>query len=457
MAVAQPVRLHHLGRRSYVSQSGLASILKDLRESIDLQVPTARSSIKRSRDADPTAPRANTIYGPILRSMPVQLEEPSEDYSLNYAHPASMLAHCIHSCPAFGNRFLDLLTDTGCSPLAKWRVIVYCDEVSPGNALKHNNARKLQAIYWTVVEVGYAHLMTEYCWFTLATIRSSVVKRINGGLSCLMKLLLKTFYDDASNFNTGIILSVGDRRSILFAKLAILIADMDAIRSVWAIKGTSGTLGCLCCQNVVQFASQLHLFDASNSLVSAAETDTTKFKLKTDDSIAASAAHLMAQRDVLTQVQFKRLQQAFGINLCIEGLLLANIDGMRPISSTMFDYMHIYAVNGLFQLEAGLILQLIHADGITHHHVHAFVVSFVWPARVGGRSNPARNAFEKRTSIAGELKCSASEALSIFPVFRLFLMTMVMPTATDKVKQACESYFRLCAVLELLLGVPHGT
>jgi hypothetical protein len=42
-----------------------------------------------------------------------------------------------------------------------WTIILYNDEITPGNALKHHNQRKVQAYYWSFREFGMEALTSE--------------------------------------------------------------------------------------------------------------------------------------------------------------------------------------------------------------------------------------------------------------------------------------------------------
>jgi hypothetical protein len=72
--------LAKLGRKHFVSQSGLAAVLKDLQEAglLTDSIPSSRSSIKRSREDE----FANeTAYGHILRTMDIVTNDASGNAS----------------------------------------------------------------------------------------------------------------------------------------------------------------------------------------------------------------------------------------------------------------------------------------------------------------------------------------------------------------------------------------
>ena len=130
-----------------------------------------------------------------------------------------------------------------------------------------------------------------------------------------------------------------------------------------------------------------------------------------------------------------------------------------PLRWAMYDWMHVYIVGGIFNNEVGMLLGMLQTSmRLSHVQIHEFVSSFKWPQRLDSRAS-GRNVFQKRSKDAKHepLKCSASEALSVFSVFRHFLLVEVMPRACAHVKAACTSYISLCDVLEQLLRIPRGT
>jgi hypothetical protein len=48
-----------------------------------------------------------------------------------------------------------------------WQLIIYTDEVTPGNPLATNNKRKFHAVYWSFLELGMNALCREEAWFCI--------------------------------------------------------------------------------------------------------------------------------------------------------------------------------------------------------------------------------------------------------------------------------------------------
>ena len=96
---------------------------------------------------------------------------------------------------------------------------------------------------------------------------------------------------------------------------------------------------------------------------------------------------------------------------------------------------------------------------VTFPMVYDYVKTYCWPSRVGGSGGSAAECVSaKRTQTRKngmiKFKCSASEALSFYPVFAFFLGQVVMAVGLEPA--ACASFMALCDVLDLLAAIPHG-
>ena len=85
------------------------------------------------------------------------------------------------------------------------RVIIYSDEVTPGQQILGND-RKCQNIYWTLKNFGNHRLASEDLWFTVASLRTSECRKLEGGMSQVYKQVLKLFFGDplATTFVRGL-------------------------------------------------------------------------------------------------------------------------------------------------------------------------------------------------------------------------------------------------------------
>ena len=111
-----------------------------------------------------------------------------------------------------------------------------------------------------------------------------------------------------------------------------------------------------------------------------------------------------------------------------------------------------YLVAGIFNVQCGLLLERLHHAGLRLADVAASTQQFTYPARLrGGQSGSQVLARRdsKTCPLGDDLKCTASEGLSLYPVLRLILMMQVF---TCKATQdAVRCFFALCEVLDMLV------
>ena len=139
----------------FASQAALGAIMSlSARE----ELPVAnRNAIRHSRDQ---AVAAVTEYGPIHKVVKVQSTD-GEGIDLEVQNPQAMFAHMIKHNPSFARRVEAAYARKPPSAQAPWTIIVYGDEILPGNALAHTTNRKCWGIYWSLMELGPSTLTNE--------------------------------------------------------------------------------------------------------------------------------------------------------------------------------------------------------------------------------------------------------------------------------------------------------
>ena len=225
-----------------------------------------------------------------------------------------------------------------------WEFIFYCDEVTPGNPLKATNLRKVWSIYWGIKELDSDCLASEWGWNTLCVLRTGRLKAVS--LTVLAARLMDLFKE----FESGIRLPLAGG-IIIVGELKLCISDEAALKALVECKGASGTLPCMLCSNVVSRNSEL---DAAGLIPHSAQS-LRDVVLHTDESIQSIVTHLATQKALLTKKAFSELERNIGFNYVPNGVLDLNV---FKVSGIQFDWCHCYMVQGIFQLEAGLLMNL---------------------------------------------------------------------------------------------------
>ena len=301
--------------------------------------------------------------------------------------------------------------------------------------------------------MGAAALGVETHWFILAVARSNLVKRLPGGMSEYCKIALRLFYQpyDARN---GI--HIAPCEIVIFSQLSILLGDEGALKEMIEMKGAAGPKLCPLCQNILDHKSDLLQMDTSGFFIPSTTLDLSLIKFETNESVQKTLRYLQENKDSVSAERFGRMQQYTGFNLTESGLLLDPLLDLKPCNVLMFDWMHCYISSGIWQLEVGLLLEQLKTCNIKQDRLHTMLQEFVFPKSISSKSMTGQNIFYKKKE--GEsVKCSASEALSIYSVLRFVMIRLKNSGEISAIEPAVQSYLNLCRVLDLLANVKKQT
>ena len=132
----------------HMTQASLSAVLVALKHE-PLPDCARRADIRESRDM---LVKQMTTYGPLHQIVDIPMGPGKTPLKLEVQHPFAMLSQTCKQSASFSNLIERAYTQNRCTPQEPWNLVVYNDEVSPGNQLKAVNERKLQAVYWTLHE-----------------------------------------------------------------------------------------------------------------------------------------------------------------------------------------------------------------------------------------------------------------------------------------------------------------
>ena len=233
----------------YATQSALSAILEHVRDNGLPSDFLSRRTLNRARDAIATQ---RTPYGDLVKTIELQRIVPFKPIKFDVACPSSLL-HLAGQTKQFGRLMQDALQRDPPSPARPWGLIAYCDEITPGQAMKSENLRTTQSVYYSFLNLGNAVLAKEDAWMTFGTLQASDVAKVRGGMSAVMSELLKMLFT-GSTFTldrVGVLMQYGEMSRRLYASFQCLLCDESALHQVWQHKGASGVKLCVECMNMV--------------------------------------------------------------------------------------------------------------------------------------------------------------------------------------------------------------
>eukprot|EP00438_Fugacium_kawagutii_P023845 Skav212952 [mRNA] locus=scaffold5129:11069:13197:+ [translate_table: standard] len=115
------------------------------------------------------------------------------------------------------------------------------------------------------------------------------------------------------------------------------------------------------------------------------------------------------------------LKSMWGVKGASDGMLFDPSVPLKPVEHTMYDWLHIYLVHGVFQVHVNLLLSNLQSIGHSHSHVVTFFKTFTAPKEQASNFKGAVSTFEKAKS-KDSWRPAASEVLCLYPLLRLFVL-----------------------------------
>lgn len=382
-----------------MSASALTTLIEEIRKE-GLPDPVSRADVKLARES---VVKTQTPLGTLHQSTELTCIDGST-YTMEICDPLAMWWHVLRMDTAFSRFVEQRMQEQPPDVHTPWSLIMYSDEVVPGNPLESGNLRKVQTVYYSFKELGPLALMCETSWFVITVIRSDIVSKIRDGMSQVMAALLRhvasRWCDCGLPFEFG---GSSVRHVRMFVRLRILVQDEKAHKQSYEVKGASGTKPCLLCRNVVSARSDVAQF-ATGNIVDICEHDVSKLVLHTDGTMRAAARHLATVARTANKATLELNEQAYGINYCPYGLLFDSAlePYLMPVSVFMSDWMHVFVVGGCFNYHMRNLLRDLHglrpAFDVSRQ-LGDYVEAWNLPGKFGRRSlkgetHPVRRIFD---------------------------------------------------------------
>ena len=120
-------------------------------------------------------------------------------------------------------------------------MILYMDELCPGNPFRPEKGRKLQGIYWCILEWPDWILRRSAMWPVLGVILSSTVEKMPGGISGFYaKILEICFIDGERTMLNGVKLVCNGEAFRVTFQYGGLLADEDCLQKGTLLQRCSG-------------------------------------------------------------------------------------------------------------------------------------------------------------------------------------------------------------------------
>lgn len=329
-------------------------------------------------------------------------------FSWGILHPAGLFQHYSRCSKAYQ----DMVKKARERYPGKWHLILYEDEIQPGNAFL--GKRKVHAWYFSFREFDQ-QLSDENAWLSFAVLQSCIVANVRGAFSCVSKLVHQSLFTlKAPNFASGV--AVLCPEPYLVQVDLEDLQDADALKYKWDIKGHGGLKPCMHCSNCFMKGHSATEAHANFVDITDLVWDRVKNSQATDQEIWDAQDELLGLLDVRGGSETrKKLETFYGQNTNKDGLLACK--ELRPWvkpSRSSYDPMHCLFSNGIADLEVTLLCDALEKLKFDFRKIEAFV-NIGW--------SPAKKLQFSSDGVKG----MASECLRAVALLRHFLVKLVKP------------------------------
>lgn len=313
--------------------------------------------------------------------------------------------------------------------------LVYIDEVTPGNVIAPDNARKSYLLYFTWLPL--AHLRQDVFWFTVSVIRHDELQQLQHGLPQYVSHVLSFMKDSVFDVCRM-------KQSCLITNELYLVADEGALKLATDGKGASGMRPCLKC-DVVSKARQ-----GLDGFVSICEDDHTKFELSTDEYVL-EIMQFLGELSAGPQSRLREYQTTAGFNYnCAVWFLQEDLRQLLPWQNITYDSMHCYFSNGICCQEIGYFYTACLASHVVSRQDFLNFVNRWWLPCFGSTRSAGlkRLVNEKLLKANSDYRGDASQTIELCSLMGHFAETCCHH---DVLQAEVKSFLALVDVVNLVL------
>ena len=393
------------------TKTSAVQILMQLQSNGLLDGDAAATALKKDLQTA-TEMHANTMtpYGTVVQE--IQLDAPKLP-KWEICHPYAFLWHLTVISAGF-QKIMHDITAAGTRTL---RLIIYADELTPGNPYRPEKSRTLMCIYWAIVDWPSWMLSRTFAWPCFSILRSTIIHSLPGGMSYLARVILRIFFPvSGDSMDSGILIQSPSGPFIVKCKFVGWLADLVGHKEITEWKGHGGKICCLTCHNLQnEFRGT-----SDDGTIGLDCYDTDLFDVRSDADMYEIIDHMIEEKKTMQIGEFKKLQIDLGINYLPNGLLFDTTmrDIYYPTSHAIRDWQHTLCQDGVANLIIAMVMAWLKEYGFPHAHVRSFMMSCQLPSKYG---KPHENWLSDARLLGLALTSFSSIVLNLLPILFLYL------------------------------------
>ena len=451
LALPESKRLSSLQGIGHHTKASTVSMLMELQKTGALDGEDSKRSLRQKvQTATEEHSKAMTPYGSVVQKMKLGTEK-LEDWDI--CHPFAYLWYLT----TISVQFATVMETCGRAgrPL---RLVLYMDEMVPGNPFRADKGRTLMCIYWAFVDWP-AHMLTRtFAWPCFSILRATVMNSLSGGASYLARLIMRIFFPESGDsLSTGVILKgTGTNPDYMITGVfAGWLCDLDGHKKVTQWKGWSGHMCCPDCSNLRKDAVGV----SADGIIGLDCADPTLFRRRSNEDVFAIVDDLVARNGTMSKTAFENLQTIVGFNLVPNGLLLDMQlrTVYKPINHTIRDWQHTLVGDGVVNTLIAQVIRVIGERGFSLDHLRTFMSIANLPSKYGKAD--VNWLKDSRAKNKQSVSSFSSNTLNMLPIIFLFVEKFC------KADPVLADVVRCVFLLHMIVGVlstgpddaPHHT
>ena len=274
---------------------------------------------------------------------------------------------------------------------ARLSLMCYSDECTPGNVLAPITSRKIDNFYVSCLQFGW-NMMEENAWIHVASILSSKMKEVDGGLSCIQRLLLENWLEEEDSVIDGFTLLTPHGPVFVQFVFEPNCWDEKEMKEVWHVMGSGGKKPCMFCTNVL-YKRQRHL---PLGFVDITESDSSTFVAMHDDDLYDMYDSLSAAKaSGMSNAAFKKLCTNGGLNFHENAVLGSlKLRGVFRPTSGRYDGFHVLWSQGVVQQEVDLMVTTLAEEQIASNSDLSDYAAAGWRVGSNNKLLPPKGFFK---------------------------------------------------------------
>ena len=431
-----------------------------------------RGLLARAQQDDIEFGQSWTPYGPLMKELDLEWKDGENMVKVIYLCPRALLYLMCEAAPQFAALLSNIIgvvvfgeawpSKEAAESAQKGRMVIYLDEVRPGNVHRPDIARLYSGIYWSLLEFPEWFRSSQNAWIPLAYVPAKAVEQWGAGHSELMVAIFERLFSQAEGGENlalegvRVPLRQEEPRAFLYASLifACFHADAAALNDICSAMGAAGVKLCASCINVVgsrRYPTPASI-PAGRGFVHFTDHRKSLFKLHTHETIVWVADYLAARAMggplEISPGAFRDLETEIGFKYRPTGLLWSRFRDVARIPDTLYwDPMHIlYASGGVAQRHLNQFVHRVKGLGYDLGAVSQVVKGIVSPKALGTCNLDLEKRLAKEPR--GCLKAFASETIMILTGMEVVCTEVLEPRAQLRDEVQCLRYLvRLSGLL----------